>query len=376
MERNQPLELSEEEKKELSIRLLREWWIGSTNALVETVGSESALQHLKPHFMNAGRAGQSGYLQLVGLPPDDVLAAFSGMAEPLAAMLDADGDRIWIGGDGSLMWELLGCRIKGTCKEACLAFCDYCLSEAHPPLEGHLLESRVSGDASCVWIWHPEGRPPRVERTERFLMVEEDRERYRPDKALQEYLGLAWMGEFWVITTRAFVECVGSEQATDQLISLMGRSGRSLGISLTRLMFSTESDVDRMARIIELIQSLHHIKCRLVQNNKTEDGYVDECPFSGSPSEICLQYEAFFNGICEAIDPTYEFAYDKMMTKGDKTCHWVIKKKGTGEKELTDEKATSDDPFKRLTNKFIDGQITVEEFENKLEILRKHKIVK
>jgi hypothetical protein len=371
MVQDQPLELSEDEKKALSIGLIREWWIGAINALVDTVGSESALAHMKPYFVNAGRAGQAIYLQLVGRPADDILAAFSGMAEPVTSMFDADGDRIWVCDDGSLIWEIFGCSLKGECKEACTAFCDYSLSEAHPPLEGHLLESRAFGDASCLWIWHSEGRPPRVDRADRFLLGDDARKRFRVPDELFGYLGMAYLGEFWVMTTRAFIECVGSEQATNQLIGRMGRSGRSLGVRSTGLLLSSESSIDRTARIIELIQSLHHMKCRTIRSKQAEEGYVDECPFSGSPCEICLQYQAFFNGICEALDPSYEFAYDSMMTKGDQTCHWTIRKRGEPTKEKLDEVPSPDGPIERLTNKYIDGEITKEEYEEKMLVIRK-----
>ncbi len=53
---------------------------------------------------------------------------------------------------------------------------------------------------------------------------------------------------------------------------------------------------------------------------------VFERPFSQAPPDVCLQYEAFFRGVCEAVDPDFEFAYDRMMSDGDETCHWVIRK--------------------------------------------------
>ena len=106
------------------------------------------------------------------------------------------------------------------------------------------------------------------------------------------------------------------------------------------------------------------------------EGTIIECPFSSSSSEICAQYEAFFNGICEAIDPEYEFIYDRMMTKADMTCHWVIRKKGELTKEKSKEGSSSDDLAKRLAQKFIDGEISEEEFERKMALLKKHGVMK
>jgi hypothetical protein len=48
---------------------------------------------------------------------------------------------------------------------------------------------------------------------------------------------------------------------------------------------------------------------------------------SFSPYEACKQKEALFQGVVSAINPDYEFIYDRMKTKGDANCHWVIRKK-------------------------------------------------
>jgi len=128
--------------------------------------------------------------------------------------------------------------------------------------------------------------------------------------------------------------------------------------------------------LVLLIQAMHQRKGEVRKQTGNADCEIMECPFSGSPSESCLQYEAFFNGICEAIDPSYEFAYDRMMTKGDKTCHWTIRKKGELVKEELKEEAPSDDPVKMLAMRFAKGEITEEELEKKVAHLRKLGLMK
>jgi hypothetical protein len=65
-----------------------------------------------------------------------------------------------------------------------------------------------------------------------------------------------------------------------------------------------------------------------------------------------------------------------MMTKGDKTCHWTIRKKGETTKEKGKEEALSDDLVRRLAQKLIDGEVTEEEFDRKMTLLKKHNVVK
>jgi hypothetical protein len=47
----------------------------------------------------------------------------------------------------------------------------------------------------------------------------------------------------------------------------------------------------------------------------------------GAPPEVCKQFEVMFIGVCEWINPDCRFAYDRMMSKGDLMCHWVVKKR-------------------------------------------------
>lgn len=44
-----------------------------------------------------------------------------------------------------------------------------------------------------------------------------------------------------------------------------------------------------------------------------------------------------FDDVCEAIVPRCEFAYDRMMSKGDANCHWVVRKKTGHDQEKTKE---------------------------------------
>jgi len=68
----------------------------------------------------------------------------------------------------------------------------------------------------------------------------------------------------------------------------------------------------------------------LVETPERVEKELTECilVFANAPQDICANaLEARSNGICEMINPEYEFRTIKRMCKGDKTCQWVIKKK-------------------------------------------------
>jgi hypothetical protein len=118
--------------------------------------------------------------------------------------------------------------------------------------------------------------------------------------------------------------------------------------------------------------SSHHRRGTNSSNKDLVEGQIDECPFSGGPTEICSQYEAFFNGLCEAINPDCEFAYDRMMTKGDKTCHWTIRKKGEPAKEKPQGEAAKEpgeNAFELLKKRLVKGEITPEQYRQLRDIL-------
>ena len=65
------MELTPDEMDELSISLLREWWIISTQALVSAIGSTEALRSQRPYFINSGRAAAFEIKNLIGPPGND-----------------------------------------------------------------------------------------------------------------------------------------------------------------------------------------------------------------------------------------------------------------------------------------------------------------
>jgi len=53
------------------------------------------------------------------------------------------------------------------------------------------------------------------------------------------------------------------------------------------------------------------------------------------------------------------------MTKGDKTCHWTIRKKGGPLRE----KSTEDDALRTLRLRFAQGEITPEQYREFRDVL-------
>jgi hypothetical protein len=365
MERNQGPELSKEDLSDLTFGLLREWWIAATQALVDEAGSEAALRHLKPYFINTGIAGAHNIPTIIGMSPKEVLRR-NIMGDVMKAIMGVRVER-YRAQDGSAITDLEDCATKGMCKELCVSFCGYSGNAYHKELDPaspfSLAMSLYRGDSFCRWMICIEGQEPMESDSKEFLISVGDIPPLEDE--MSDYLALSVLGESWSNATRAFMDFVGQERAIDRLCFYMRHAGLSFGIRMSDLFGARERGFQSILEIVELVQLLHHRKGICTRQEESAEGKVSECPFSSSPLEMCSQYEAFFNGICEAIDPNYEFVYDHMMTKGDKSCHWMIRKRGKALSASPDttQSSENEDMLRSLKWRLIKGEISKEEYE-------------
>jgi hypothetical protein len=364
MEQDQFLEPSEEEKKALTVGLFREWWIASTKALVESVGSEEALRHLKPYFVNAGRAGAYHIKRLTGLPTDDagsIMVVWIGIAH-----FQMSNAKVTVKASSKdyAIAEMTDCAINGACPEACYCWCLFVNDGGiylNPDYETELIKCIPWGDSYCCIKASKKGITS-IDNPSIIVPIPEI------SAKLANFLSHAYVGENWVNASRAFIDAVGSERASEVLCTKMRSAGHAVGENLVS---KYDFVLDKPGVVVHSLNILHQ-KRESYSLNGSSQGEVTECPFSEAPLEICLQYEAFFNGICEVIDPSYEFAYDRMMTKGDKTCHWTIRKKGDAPKKKAREepsKELGETAFELLKKRLVKGEITPEQYRQLRDIL-------
>jgi hypothetical protein len=369
--------MAEEEKTNLSLALLREWWISSTSSLVKEVGSEKALAQLRPYFYNTGSAGGQNIPVILGVTEANASKYNIGIHMwPLVIGGRLNG--VYLAED-SQIYEYAGCGTEGRCREGCVCMCQYTWQASIDGSDpGHVVTIRKSiavGDEVCEILAGVEGKQLHVRKTEESRVPDEQ----LPPLLARDiwvYLAHAYLGECWSNATRALIDLVGAGKALSLLQPMMRESGRAYVARMAGRTPKAESSAQRIHDLIDLVQSLHQQKVAVNPKGEGVEGTVTECPFSSSSPEICLQYEAFFNGVCEVIDPDYSFAYDRTMAGRDKTCHWTICRKGSRGREKSQGSLPTDDPSKTLANRLAKGEISEEEFDRKMALLRKHQIVK
>lgn len=360
------------------VRLLTEWWLTTTEILVQNAGSEKALCSLKPYWDNAGRASAFNLKQMTGVVSNDVKS----ITALLMTQRDSD-DFDWQlnaqGGKNSAIIEMI-CPYpmnQKPQKEVCLSICGYSahgtIEALNPDFECDLIRSLSFGDPRCCWV---------IKRKEGTWLDggEEKFEEIQPAKIVNDIftnLAMAYLGEFWIFSTRAFLDQADNDQVSEILNAQMRSSGRSFGLSKKEDTMGEGKGVDIILQLIEGIEEANLKKGKAeTTSEQTIEKEIIECPFSSAPPEICSQFESFFNGICEVIDPEYEFRYDRMMTKGERTCHWTIRKKAEPVKSKFNDDGHSDELTKNLAWRLSKGEISLEEFEGAISSLRKHRLLK
>jgi hypothetical protein len=109
----------------------------------------------------------------------------------------------------------------------------------------------------------------------------------------------------------------------------MQQNGMSFALSICQRFNLTGKNADTIGFIINLSnEALQQRGWVLISSPKLFEREIYECPFSNSSHQICPDLLVMRStGICEAINSDFEIVPKSRMCRGDKTCHWIIKKK-------------------------------------------------
>ncbi|MDD1756474.1 MAG: hypothetical protein LUQ39_06540 [Methanomassiliicoccales archaeon] len=184
----------------------------------------------------------------------------------------------------------------------------------------------------------------------------------------------SYMGGMWTLLLKSMLEEFDRDIVMNALTSKFKEIARDFSKRIIREYGISIEDLDS---VVEGFDSFHSGFLKKSRHKRTTDGFTittDECPYSGEPYEVCVLFQSFYDGLIAEIDSEVTMKCSSSMTKGDKTCHWAIRKKEEAKGQKSKEEPSQDNPIKRLTNKFIDGEITEEEFRKKLSVLKELKL--
>ena len=273
------------------------------------------------------------------------------------------------GEDGCLELELKGCRATGIYPLICEWFCRrefiFMCDESNPELALELEKSLPKGDELCRWsISRRDGKLV----TEKMIPFQDLGIPSAPIETM-DYYAQAGAGEFFAMATACLVGSMGPEKALKLLIRNAMRFGEEFGAYF--IMKHKKSGPEAAEEAMQLLDSLLQMKAEVIRLDESGlECQINACPFADSPIEICHQIEAFKTAAARVISPHTEFSYKE--EKGDKVCHWTMQIVRPPDEERPRPEPPKADPLERLMNRLIDGEISEEEFERKMVLLKKH----
>ncbi|MDD1756851.1 MAG: hypothetical protein LUQ39_08475 [Methanomassiliicoccales archaeon] len=356
---------------QLRVNILFDCAVNAFRALLEEVGPNKTLEAIKPINKIIGMSLFEGAKQRFGLQGNDAEVVIMPYYWCHCGTSGGDIKPMEIR-DGMAVVEVGSCPVPqfNAPPEICVAMSHF-ISEgvseaANPEYEYIWTHHLVNGDDYCRYIVKKKSvkyDPTTLGKLEKTVSLDLSKQEMG---AASTMVGWSQLNVF----TLTSVNLIGSKRTIKLAGPLANKAGNKLGIKLI--------EGDKRKRDLNMVrEKLDFLGPVLMQSGEpatiTDVGIEKEvvgCPLKNSEPEVCKHLEAFFNGVCEAINPNYEFAYDHMMSKGDPTCHWTIKKRDEVIKD-----APLEDPSRSLALRFGRGEISLGEFEQGMDSLKKHKVV-
>jgi len=280
------------------------------------------------------------------------------------------------GGVGTLQ----DCIFKDGSPEHCMSishFCSEFLTEfVNPEYEALWTQHQSNGDPFCRVVFKMKTDPISV--LDDMGSTLGTLPKFELDKHQiqgQSIFSLAYMLNN---DTSAFIDLHGSPKTIETLGANAYRVGQEIGKELVGVGGSIKPNARSLSELIGPLERTFRQRATIDINSDDEvSSEIMDCNLQRNcPYEECRQLESLFKGIVNAINPDYEFFYDRMKSKGDENCHWVIRRKHQPSKVEGIEPESTKDPARALALRFGKGEISHEEFENSIAALRKHGAIK
>ena len=348
--------------RDLNVKVLTGWWRLATRALEEAAGFKRSSEAIRPYMEHAGRAGYLVLKERMGWTDDSMttVMTLSGAAHML---LKKPINIVRVKGESEGYLEFDECPFEDASNLACVAICYDVIrgvaNGANPDFYGDLLKTVKNGDDYCLKCVR-NSKTSVTSNEEKWVDIMPDISSI--SDAEKDYFFCAYMGEFLIITIRAFNDLFGIDRTLEILGPRFKEYGHEIGSEM-------KNEIPWPPGEIRLSEMLDLVRRGLMQETDPSIGKsntqieIKSCPFSGSPAPTCEIIESFLKGISESIDPSILFASDKKMREDKNTpCQWTfLSMEGKKDNVLQSEKG-SDDPLRILQTRFAKGELTKEEY--------------
>lgn len=350
-------------RDQLAFDVLAEFAVITSHAATDMLGEKEAETLMGLEWHHAGLASVLNIKERTKLNgPDLNLAAYAGHWRYYIYGADV---RVEIT-DNGYRWIIRSCPWSRGSGASCshLSQCPRADVELFAP--GHLvyaLKKLSCGDDACVVVVTKEGIDPMDVLKAPCICEPLPPSMGNDEMALWNH---SYMGGIWLVGLRSLLSEVGPDYSMEYLEPRFRDVGKRFAERVMEVYGISPDDLNSVVAGFDLFHSsfLKRGKLKVIP-----DGFsiiTEECPFSGEPIEVCNLFQFFYDGLLSEIDPDIALINSKRMSTGDKSCSWRIKRS----KEQT-MSAGNDDAVEILRIRYAKGEITEEELEKKLMVMRK-----
>ena len=366
--------LKYDSKDQMAFDVLAEFGVATSHAITQIMGEKQGEALVGPEWYHAGLAATLNVKNRIGLEAQGSISAMYVLNWMGIIWADAKVEIT----NNCVRWSTTSCPwSKGTsvyCSQhthIVKAITEICAPEHRSPVSITLNPKSLSrGDKICIYIMSAdEGLD-----IDQAMASQCTCEPLPPPLSLEEMAlwNHSYMGGEWTAPLKSMLNELGPETTMNALQPKFKEIGKDFANRFKEEYKVSSNDFDSMVKGIEEFHS-----CFLKRGglDRTFDGFemtTNECPYSGEPSEICQLFQSFYEGLLEEIHPSLIMKNSAMMTKGDKTCHWTISKKGSTARvgaapTREDDSRTA---LKALAFKYAQGEITKDEYDELKKLIQ------
>ena len=350
-------------RSQLAFEILAEFGIATSHAIVDIMGDEQVEALVKTEMHHAGLAMALNIKNRMGLKGQDLL--YVSYAANWANSIMGMDQKVEMTGIG-LRGVVKSCPLSRASGALCchILYCPQAFHEIFAPGFIVLNPKRLSrGDDACLIICTKEGVDP-----DQVLSAPCISEPLPPplDPEERAQWNHSYMGSMWTLLLKSMLDEIGTEMTMNALRPKFNEIGREFA---NRFIEEYRIDFENLGSVADGLSSFHSSFLKKGRFKRSSDSFsivTEECPFSGEPSEVCQLFQYFYDGLIEKMNPDFRMQCLGMMTKGDKTCHWLIRKIG---QTASRDDAVPEDPIKVLKLRYAKGEITREEYQRMKEEL-------
>jgi hypothetical protein len=364
--------------RELALTIIASCTKETFDALIQVVGLEEALRAIRPHSRHAGLAIARNGKNRFGLEGKGVRDAAIPFFWLHTALSCGQYKEIEVREGGAVV-EIYSCPLAnvGARPEICIAISHYAVEALCESMDDRLecvfTHHLTNGDGRDRYVIRRKGDKHAIDDLGQLLETvpmeltsEEERD-----------LGLHVIASSMIFFMRAALDLEVQDQVLQIALPRLVERGKEIGGTLI------ERKGWRSAPSIERV--LRYCSGALSQQMKVSGegevslrGQVDSCPFQDAPPEVCAQIESVFQGILLALDERFDFHYGRMMSRGDPVCEWRVEWISTAESDQihmavkASTERVEDDPVRLLSLMLVKGEISPEDYEKKMALLKKY----